>query len=279
MKIKTINLNKNYYIIKNNLKISLNKLFFKQKFILGNEVNILEKKLSTYLKVKYSLGVSSGSDALIVALLGCGIKKNDEVIIPDMTWISTASSIIFVGAKPVLADVNISDGTINIESLKNKITKKTKAIISVGLYGHLPQLDKLSKIAKGAVKVSNRIVQQPQKPLYFKKIEENISMHWRTNKKPMGEKNLEDLILDDDKKKYLMPIFQNEEVNDGSNGLIADITGSSDSTIYFSIGKAFRLNGKKSCIIGSVEATETKPSEDMIEKAEKIAKDKNKQCK
>jgi UDP-2-acetamido-2-deoxy-ribo-hexuluronate aminotransferase len=148
MKIKTINLNKNYYIIKNNLKISLNKLFFKQKFILGNEVNILEKKLSTYLKVKYSLGVSSGSDALIVALLGCGIKKNDEVIIPDMTWISTASSIIFVGAKPVLADVNISDGTINIESLKNKITKKTKAIISVGLYGHLPQLDKLSKIAK-----------------------------------------------------------------------------------------------------------------------------------
>ena len=129
-----------------------------------------------------------------------------------------------------------------IDKPENKLEKFNVELLSIMSH---QEWAKLSKIAKGAVKVSNRIVQQPQKPLYFKKIEENISMHWSSKKNPMGEKNLEDLTLDDDKRKYLMPIFQNEEVNDGSNGLIADITGSSDSTIYFSIGKAFRLNGKK----------------------------------
>jgi UDP-2-acetamido-2-deoxy-ribo-hexuluronate aminotransferase len=147
MKIKTVNLFENYLSIKNGLEKNLQKLFLKQSFILGEEVNNLEKNLTRYLNVKYALGVSSGTDALIVALMACGIKKNDEVIIPDMTWISTASSIMLLGAKPVLADVNINDGTINIESLKNKINKKTKAIISVGLYGNLPDLESLKKIS------------------------------------------------------------------------------------------------------------------------------------
>jgi len=129
-----------------------------------------------------------------------------------------------------------------IDKPENKLEKFNVELLSIMSH---QEWVKLSKIAKGAVKVSNRIVQQPQKPLYFKKIEENISMHWSSKKNPMGEKNLEDLTLDDDKRKYLMPIFQNEEANDGSNGLIADITGSSNSTIYFSISKAFRLNGKK----------------------------------
>ena len=75
MKIKTVNLNANYKIIKSNLKKSFNELFKKQSFILGKEVETLEQNLSKFLKVKYSLGVSSGTDALIVALMACGIKK------------------------------------------------------------------------------------------------------------------------------------------------------------------------------------------------------------
>ena len=148
MKIKIIDLNKNYQMIKSGINKKLNSLFKKQTFILGKEVENLEKNLSNFLNVKYSLGVSSGTDALIVALMACGIKKNDEVIIPDMTWISTASSVVLLGAKPVIVDVNTSDGLIDTNSLNKKINNKTKAIISVGLYGFLPDLEKLKKIAK-----------------------------------------------------------------------------------------------------------------------------------
>jgi UDP-2-acetamido-2-deoxy-ribo-hexuluronate aminotransferase len=146
MKIQMTNLHENFKLINKNLKKNFLKLFSSQKFILGEEVQKLESNLSKINKVKYTLGVSSGTDAIIVALLACNIKKNDEVIIPDMTWISTASSVILLGAKPIMADVNLEDGTINIDSLKKKITKKTKAIISVSLYGHMPNLSKLKSI-------------------------------------------------------------------------------------------------------------------------------------
>ena len=146
MKILMTNLHENFQLINKNVKKSFLKLFSSQKFILGEEVQKLESNLSKINKVKYTLGVSSGTDAIIVALLACNIKKNDEVIIPDMTWISTASSVILLGAKPIMADVNLEDGTINIDSLKKKITKKTKAIISVSLYGHMPNLSKLKSI-------------------------------------------------------------------------------------------------------------------------------------
>ena len=131
MKIKIIDLNKNYQIIKSGINKKLKSLFKKQTFILGKEVENLEKNLSNFLNVKYSLGVSSGTDALIVALMACGIKKNDEVIIPNITWISTASSVVLLGAKPVIVDVNTSDGLIDTNSLNKKINNKTKAIISV----------------------------------------------------------------------------------------------------------------------------------------------------
>ena len=116
------------------------------KNLFWKEVEKLEKNLSKYLNVKYSLGVSSGTDALILALMACNVGMGDEVIVPDMTWISSVSSIILVGAKPVLVDVNIEDGTIDLDKIKKKILK-TKAIIAVGLYGHLPNLIKLKKIA------------------------------------------------------------------------------------------------------------------------------------
>jgi len=147
MSIKIVDLNKTYKIIRKKLNLRINKVLNSQKFILGEEVEKLEKNLSKYLNVKYSLGVSSGTDALILALMACDVGKGDEVIVPDMTWISSVSSIILVGAKPVLADVNIENGTIDLDKIKKKISKKTKAIIAVGLYGHLPNLIKLKKIA------------------------------------------------------------------------------------------------------------------------------------
>ena len=126
MKINMINLHENFKLINKNLQKNLTKVFSSQKFILGEEVQKLETSLSKVNNAKFSLGVSSGTDAIIVALLACNIKKGDEVIIPDMTWISTASSVMLLGAKIILVDVNLSDGTINIEHLKKKLHKKQK---------------------------------------------------------------------------------------------------------------------------------------------------------
>ena len=95
MSIKIVDLNKTYKIIKK-LNLRIDKVLNSQKFILGEEVEKLEKNLSKYLNVKYSLGVSSGTDALILALMACNVGKGDEVIVPDMTWISSVSSIILV---------------------------------------------------------------------------------------------------------------------------------------------------------------------------------------
>ena len=89
MSIKIVDLNKTYKIIKKKLNLRINKVLNSQKFILGEEVEKLEKNLSKYLNVKYSLGVSSGTDALILALMACNVGKGDEVIVPDMTWISS----------------------------------------------------------------------------------------------------------------------------------------------------------------------------------------------
>ena len=104
-----------------------------------------------------------------------------------------------------------------------------------------------SVLAKGAVKKAGKIEKQPEKPLYFKSIERNIKKtHW-TQKNGLGQKNLENFLLNNDhnKQKYLMPIFENDEKMEKSNGLIANITGSSNSTIYFTIDKNFKLNGIK----------------------------------
>ena len=101
----------------------------------------------------------------------------------------------------------------------------------------------LSKIAKGAVKESNRIKNAPEAPIVFKKIEENNSKTWHTNKNPLGKKNLNNMDLDKGKIKYLMPVFENFDETK-SREVIAEITGSWKSTIYFSKTEKFKLNGK-----------------------------------
>ena len=83
-----------------------------------------------------------------IALLALNIKKGDEVIVPDMTWVATASVVQAVGAIPVFADVNLDDWTISIDSILKLITKRTKAIMPVHLYGMPANLKEIKKISK-----------------------------------------------------------------------------------------------------------------------------------
>ena len=86
--------------------------------------------------------------AMQIALMALGIKKGDEVIVPNITWVATAKAVSYINATPVFADVNIKDWTINTESLQKLITKKTKAIMPVHLYGQPSNMEEILKIAK-----------------------------------------------------------------------------------------------------------------------------------
>jgi dTDP-4-amino-4,6-dideoxygalactose transaminase len=113
----------------------------------GKRVQEFESSLRTFLNVKHAISVNSGTAALHAALLALDIKTGDEVLLPSFTFVATANSVIASGAKPVFVDINTKDYTIELHDLKRKISKKSKAIIPVHLYGHPSDLCELNEIA------------------------------------------------------------------------------------------------------------------------------------
>ena len=111
-------------------------------------VKSFEEKLGNYLNSKYCLVTSNGTTALHLALLGSGIKKDDEVIVPSLSYIASANAVSYIGAKPVFVDILKDTFQINEDLIEKSITKKTKAILPVHLYGGAPNLKKIKSIAK-----------------------------------------------------------------------------------------------------------------------------------
>ena len=125
------------------IKKEISKIIDKKNFILGEEVKKFENNFSKLSKIKYSIGCASGTDALILALKSLELKSSDEVIVPAMTYISTGLSVLTNNNKLVYADINNDTGLISIDDIIKKITKKTKVIIPVNLYGQKVDLKKL----------------------------------------------------------------------------------------------------------------------------------------
>ena len=121
-------------------------IFKKGDFILGENVNKFENKFSNFCGSKFSLGCANGTDALTIALKALNLKKNSEVILPSMTYCSTAFSIINANLKPVLVDIDFMKPTINIDRIIQKINKKTKVIMPVHLYGSVVDIKKIRNI-------------------------------------------------------------------------------------------------------------------------------------
>jgi len=117
-------------------------------FILGPHGKALEEDVARYHKVKHAVAVASGTDALHLALLAADIKHGDEVITTPFTFIATAEAISYVGAVPVFVDIRPDTFNMDVTKIEAAITKKTKAIIPVHLYGHPVDMDGLIKIAK-----------------------------------------------------------------------------------------------------------------------------------
>ena len=117
-------------------------------FINGPAVSSFQKNLENYLDIKHVIPCGNGTDALQLALMSLGLKSGDEIITVDFTFASTVEVIALLGLTPVLVDVDSESFNINLNSLERAITKKTKVIIPVHLFGQVANMDEIMKIAK-----------------------------------------------------------------------------------------------------------------------------------
>lgn len=146
--IPLMNLPLQYQNLKKEIDPAIKRIIESGEFILGEELQLFEKEFAQYCGIKYCLGVSSGSTALDIALKAIGIEGGDEVICPTLTFTATAAAVVNLGATPVFIDINPDTYNLDKNQLVKNITKRTKAIIVVHLYGQISDMDEISKIAK-----------------------------------------------------------------------------------------------------------------------------------
>lgn len=145
--IPLLDLKKQYVSIKDELNRKIFEVLESSSFILGTQVKSLEKEIADFCGVKFGIGVASGTDALELALMALDIGPGDEVITSPFTFIATTEAISHVGAKIVFADIDISTYNLDPKEIERKITKKTKAIIPVHLYGQPCRMDAIMELA------------------------------------------------------------------------------------------------------------------------------------
>lgn len=148
MKIDFANLQYQHELYKDEIEEAILKVARNCNFIMGNEVQELEKSLEAFTGAKYAVSCSNGTDALLLAMMALDIKAGDEVITTPFTFIATAETIAFLGATPVFVDIDEKTYTIDPAKIEEKITSKTKAILPVSLYGQPANMDKIEQIAK-----------------------------------------------------------------------------------------------------------------------------------
>ena len=146
--MRFFNLEKQYNSIKNETDKAILKVLKSAVFIGGKEVERFEKEFAKFCGIKYAISVNSGTDALFLSLKSLGIGSGDEVITTPFTFIATAEAIINCGAKPVFVDINPETFNINLSKIEKAITKKTKAIIPIHLFGQMADMTEMIKIAK-----------------------------------------------------------------------------------------------------------------------------------
>ncbi|WP_304141533.1 DegT/DnrJ/EryC1/StrS aminotransferase family protein [Mesoflavibacter zeaxanthinifaciens] len=147
MKIDFANLKLAYQEHKESFDLAINKIVSSASYIMGAEIDTLEKNLSEFTGAPYALSCSSGTDALLLAMMAIDIKPGDEIITTPFTFIATAETIAFLGAKPVFVDIEEATYNINPSLIESKITSKTKAIIPVSIFGQTSNMDKINEIA------------------------------------------------------------------------------------------------------------------------------------
>ena len=133
--------------IREDIEANIRKVLDHGQYIMGPEVLRLEERLAAYVGVKHCIGVSSGTDALLIAMMALEIGPGDEVITTPFTYFATGEMIILLGAKPVFVDIDEQTYNINPRKIEQAITAKTKAIVPVSLYGQCADFDRINSIA------------------------------------------------------------------------------------------------------------------------------------
>ncbi len=148
MKINFANLDRAYLEHEKDFDFQIKSVLKKSNFIMGSELIEFENELALFTKCKHAISCSSGTDAILLALMSLGIKPGDEVITTPFTFISTAETIALLGAKPIFVDIDKKTYNINPNGIISKISNNTKAILPVSLFGQIFDVKAIEQISK-----------------------------------------------------------------------------------------------------------------------------------
>ena len=148
--VPLLDLNRQHLPLRDQIEASLMRVCDSGRFVLGPDVNDLEKAVAEYCGVRHAVGCASGSDALLLSLMAVDVGPGDEVILPSFTFFATASSVSRLGAKPVFADIDPDTFNIDPSEVERHIGPATKAIVPVHLFGQCAEMDDVCRMAKAA---------------------------------------------------------------------------------------------------------------------------------
>jgi UDP-2-acetamido-2-deoxy-ribo-hexuluronate aminotransferase len=143
-----IDLQRQYQSYKEEIRAEMDKVLDTSRYILGPAVAELEQALAGFIGVKHAIGCGSGTDALLLAMMAMELKPGDEVIVPDFTFFATAEAVSLLGGRPVFADVLPDTLNLDPRQVEAKISRRTRGVIAVSLYGQCADFDELAEIAR-----------------------------------------------------------------------------------------------------------------------------------
>src|SRR3979490_2191551 len=149
-KVPLLDLQAQYETIRDEVRRAVDGVFDSQHFVLGSEVQALEEEVARYSQTKFAIGCASGSDALLLALMSCGVSAADEVVTTPFSFFATAGGSARPGARLVFVDIEARTFNIDPSLVSAAITERTKAIMPVHLYGQCAEMDPLIEIARSA---------------------------------------------------------------------------------------------------------------------------------
>ena len=146
--VPLLDLKAQYSLIRAEIREAIERVLESQHFILGPEVDALEQEIGALCGARFAVGVSSGTDALLAALMAIGTGAGDEVITTTYSFFATAGVIVRLGARPVFVDIDLNTFNIDANAINGKITSRTKAILPVHLFGRVSDNEPILEIAK-----------------------------------------------------------------------------------------------------------------------------------